>query len=163
MRSFLEAVRPLQPFLGMFIITTIWVLFSKNRICELEPRLLFLLFGTVFSNVCVRIEETKSVCFNWLFKNTKLNSFSFQCRLIVAQMSDTRTDGWNDLLWYILGATILSVTPWHIVKLPGISVAAERFLVMVLTAIATIVHFHYGQGVVIQQILSIISSFLILP
>lgn len=54
MRPFIEAVRPLQPFGGMFIITTIWVLYSPNRICETEPRLLFLLFGTVFSNICVR-------------------------------------------------------------------------------------------------------------
>lgn len=51
----MEAIRPLQPFVGMFIITTIWVLFSKNNICDLEPRLLFLLFGTVFSNICVRL------------------------------------------------------------------------------------------------------------
>lgn len=53
MRPFLEAVRPLMPFVGFFIITSIWVLFSNNKISNLEPRCLFVIFGTVFSNFCV--------------------------------------------------------------------------------------------------------------
>lgn len=71
-----------------------------------------------------------------------------QCRLIVAQMSDTRTDGWNDLLWLILGATILSVTPWRLLHLPILPAVTERYVVIALTVLATVVHFHYGQGVV---------------
>lgn len=53
MRPFIEAIRPLIPFVSMFVITSVWVLFSQNNICYLEPRMLFLLFGTVFSNISV--------------------------------------------------------------------------------------------------------------
>lgn len=53
MRPILEAVRPLMPFTTLFIITTMWVLLSRNDICFMEPRLMFLLFGTIFSNICV--------------------------------------------------------------------------------------------------------------
>lgn len=53
MRPFIEAIRPLIPFVSMFVITSVWVLFSQNNICLLEPRMLFLLFGTVFSNISV--------------------------------------------------------------------------------------------------------------
>lgn len=53
MRPFTEAIRPLIPFVSMFVITTIWVVFSQNDICANETRILFLLFGTVFSNICV--------------------------------------------------------------------------------------------------------------
>lgn len=53
MRPFVEAIRPLSPFASLFIISTVWVLFSQNDICSLEPRMMFLLFGTVFSNISV--------------------------------------------------------------------------------------------------------------
>lgn len=53
MRPILEAIRPLMPFTALFIITSLWVLLSQNNIVSLEPRLLFILFGTVFSNICV--------------------------------------------------------------------------------------------------------------
>lgn len=53
MRPILEALRPLMPFTALFVITTIWVLRSRNDICFMEPRLMFLLFGTIFSNICV--------------------------------------------------------------------------------------------------------------
>lgn len=59
MRSVSEALRPLQAFFGMFVITTIWVLFSPNNICGTEPRMLFVLFGTVFSNICVSITKKR--------------------------------------------------------------------------------------------------------
>lgn len=53
MRPFIEAIRPLIPFVSMFIITSVWVLFSRNNIVALETRMMFLLFGTVFSNISV--------------------------------------------------------------------------------------------------------------
>lgn len=53
MRPFIEAIRPLIPFVSLFIITTIWVLFSKNSIANKEPRLYLLLLGTIFSNISV--------------------------------------------------------------------------------------------------------------
>lgn len=53
MRPFIEAIRPLIPLVSLFIITTIWVLFSKNTIAIKEPRLFLLLLGTIFSNISV--------------------------------------------------------------------------------------------------------------
>lgn len=53
MRSFYESIRPLIPFVSMFIITTVWVIFSRNDILAKESRLMFLLFGTIFSNISV--------------------------------------------------------------------------------------------------------------
>lgn len=58
MRPFIEAVRPLFPFLTLFIVTTAWVLLSQNDIITKEPRMLFLLFGTIFSNISVTIWDT---------------------------------------------------------------------------------------------------------
>ena len=53
MRPFMEAARPMFAFLWLFVITTIWVLFSRNQILDLEPRIMFILFGTLFSNIAV--------------------------------------------------------------------------------------------------------------
>lgn len=53
MRPFIEAIRPLIPFVSLFIITTVWILFSRNDVLSIEPRMMFLLFGTVFSNISV--------------------------------------------------------------------------------------------------------------
>lgn len=53
MRPFIEAIRPLVPFVLMFIITSFWVVFSRNDICANETRVLYLLIGTIFSNICV--------------------------------------------------------------------------------------------------------------
>ncbi|KAG4073529.1 hypothetical protein HA402_000753 [Bradysia odoriphaga] len=122
MRPILEALRPLMPFTALFVITTIWVMLSRNDICFMEPRLLFLLFGTIFSNIC--------------------------CRLIVAQMSDTRTEGWNAFFWPLLVAVSISIFPYRYFAMGDISPATERWLVYVLTSMLTIAHFHYGQGVV---------------
>ncbi|XP_055298290.1 ethanolaminephosphotransferase 1 isoform X2 [Sitodiplosis mosellana] len=123
MRPFIEAVRPLFPFVLLFIITTIWVIFSRNNILSREPRILFLLFGTIFSNI--------------------------SCRLIVAQMSDTRADGFNHLICLVIIVFGLSVAPLdkfdaNITIDPDI----EKTLVYCLAAIATLMHFHFGYGVV---------------
>lgn len=57
MRPFMEAARPMFAFLWLFVITTIWVLFSRNQILDLEPRIMFILFGTLFSNIAVSMED----------------------------------------------------------------------------------------------------------
>lgn len=54
MRPILEALRPLYPFGLLFVITTLWVWYSRNQILDLEPRIMFVLFGTIFSNISVR-------------------------------------------------------------------------------------------------------------
>ncbi|XP_055693042.1 ethanolaminephosphotransferase 1 [Lutzomyia longipalpis] len=66
MRPPLEALRPLLPFATFFVIFMVWVHKSPTNIMEREPRGLFLLSGTIFSNI--------------------------SCRLIVAQMSSTRCE-----------------------------------------------------------------------
>ncbi|TMW53736.1 hypothetical protein DOY81_001204 [Sarcophaga bullata] len=123
MRPFMEAARPMFAFLWLFVITTIWVLFSRNQILDLEPRIMFILFGTLFSNIA--------------------------CRLIVAQMSDTRCDGFNILMWPLVATVAASCFPWYNEVL-GFEIAAdtERWIMQGLTIFVTIAHLHYGQGVV---------------
>uniref|UniRef100_A0A1B0G3X7 Uncharacterized protein n=1 Tax=Glossina morsitans morsitans TaxID=37546 RepID=A0A1B0G3X7_GLOMM len=123
MRPILEAVRPLFAFLWLFVITLIWSLYSRNGIINLEPRILFLLFGTLFSNIA--------------------------SRLIVAQMSDTRCDAFNILMWPLVATVAISCFPWY-KQLWGVDIAAdtERWIVQALTIFVTIAHIHYGQGVV---------------
>lgn len=53
MRSFTEAVRPLVPLFVFFTICTVWVTKSPNNILEKEPRVIYFLTGTIFSNICV--------------------------------------------------------------------------------------------------------------
>lgn len=55
MRSFLEAIRPLMAVFIFFVITLIWVLYSPSNIIEKDPRALFFLLGTIFSNISVSI------------------------------------------------------------------------------------------------------------
>lgn len=53
MRPFCDAIRPLIPLFGLYIISSVWVFLSQNDIVRLEPRVLFMCFGTVFSNFTV--------------------------------------------------------------------------------------------------------------
>lgn len=122
MRPLAEALRPLYPVGALFVLTTLWVCFSHNAISDLEPRLLFITFGTIFSNIC--------------------------CRLIVAQMSDTRTDGWNFLLWPVLVVTFIFTFPLQLFNLSKLSKDFEIWTVYSLAILSTIVHLHYGIGVV---------------
>ncbi|XP_031632846.1 ethanolaminephosphotransferase 1 isoform X2 [Contarinia nasturtii] len=123
MRPFIEAVRPLFPFLTLFAITTIWVLGSQNDILSKEPRMLFLLFGTVFSNI--------------------------SCRLIVAQMSDTRADGWNHLMCLLIIVGGVSITPlFNLFNFSNLHPNIESILVYFLAIFATITQIHFGYGVV---------------
>ncbi|XP_013114241.1 ethanolaminephosphotransferase 1 [Stomoxys calcitrans] len=123
MRPFLEAARPMFAFLWLFFITTIWVLFSRNNVINLEPRIMFILFGTLFSNIA--------------------------CRLIVSQMSDTRCDGFNILMWPLVATVGVSCFPWYKQVMGSeIDATVERLLVQGLTIFVTVAHLHYGQGVV---------------
>lgn len=53
MRKFDEAMRPFVPFLCYFAIFMAWVHWSPSNIMEKEPRIVFLLSGTIFSNISV--------------------------------------------------------------------------------------------------------------
>lgn len=66
MRSFVECIRPLIPLILFGVISITWAHKSPNRIIETDPRAVYLLTGTIFSNI--------------------------SCRLIVAQMSSTTSE-----------------------------------------------------------------------
>lgn len=74
----------------------------------------------------------------------------WQCRLIVAQMSDTRSDAWNHLIWMVLIVTSFSVTPFNKIGLPTLSSDAEQVLLYFLISVTTLTHVHYGYSVVNQ-------------
>lgn len=54
MRPMMEMLRPFFAFLWLFVITLIWSLYSRNNVINLEPRVLWILYGTIFSNIAVR-------------------------------------------------------------------------------------------------------------
>lgn len=76
MRPFMEAVRPMFPFLWLFFFTTIWAFYSRNNVLSLEPRIMFILFGTLFSNIAVSNQKIKAGK-RYLFK--KYFAVSFNC------------------------------------------------------------------------------------
>lgn len=69
-----EAIRPLVPVGALLILSVAWVLLSPTDIISTHPRALYLMTGTVFSNIT--------------------------CRLVVSQMSRTRCFAWNSLLTF---------------------------------------------------------------
>ncbi|CAH2097799.1 unnamed protein product [Euphydryas editha] len=71
MYSTLESMRPIWSMLAMTVTTTVWALCSPNNIIEKDPRVFFLAFGTVFSNIASRLivaEMSKQRCdtISWL-------------------------------------------------------------------------------------------------
>ncbi|XP_014613759.1 ethanolaminephosphotransferase 1-like [Polistes fuscatus] len=80
MRTFPEAIRPLVPLVLLFMISTLWILFSQQDILEKDPRIIYFAIGTIFSNIC--------------------------CRLIVSQMSNTRCE---ILPWILLPVTVAAI------------------------------------------------------
>lgn len=52
MRSFTEAVRPLVPVVIFLILTSIWAC-KTSFLLDRDPRALYFLTGTIFSNICV--------------------------------------------------------------------------------------------------------------
>lgn len=113
MRSFSEAVRPLVPVLLFFTVTSAWVLRSPNLL-RTDPRAVYFLTGTIFSNIC--------------------------CRLIVAQMSNTRCELYNFL-----------IIPTALVVLTSLTVQSldvDLKLTYGLCVFATLAHVHYGTCVV---------------
>lgn len=53
MRPFTEAVRPLVPLVLCYFVTYLWILVSPSNVVERDPRALFFLMGTIFSNISV--------------------------------------------------------------------------------------------------------------
>jgi ethanolaminephosphotransferase len=117
MRSFSEAMRPLVPVTAFFLITLSWISLSPSNILERDPRAVFVVISTIFSNIC--------------------------CRLIVAQMSNTRCDIFNWLLVPTSIFILLSI----LIK----NAAFELFLTYTLCIFTTCAHIHYGTCVVRQM------------
>ncbi|XP_005192134.1 ethanolaminephosphotransferase 1 [Musca domestica] len=115
MRSFKEAIRPLWPLLAFMVLLLVWPFISPNDIMERDPRVLFMLSGTIFSNI--------------------------SCRLIVAQMSNTRCESFH---W---------MTPIYVICIAlGLWLPfLERFMLYFLFIITTLSHWHYGAAVVNQM------------
>lgn len=53
MRTPVEAARPFFPFLSYLALFMYWVYKSPNDIMDIDTRAVFLLTGTIFSNVSV--------------------------------------------------------------------------------------------------------------
>ena len=83
------------------VLCFIWVFRSPNNILELDPRCLFLLTGTVFANIC--------------------------CKLIIAQMSNTRSELFSVIL-IPLALTVVSV-----LIIPGMTAGRELAVLYALT------------------------------
>lgn len=83
MRNFTEFIRPLVPLTIFLFISTLWVHYSPTDIVYNHPRAVYLLVGTIFSNI--------------------------SCRLIVSQMSDTKCETINWISPYLAIACIISI------------------------------------------------------
>ncbi|KAL3979995.1 clathrin light chain A [Sarotherodon galilaeus] len=82
--SLYEGLLPfLSPFL-LFVLSTIWVIYSPSNILELQPRIFYLMVGTAFANVT--------------------------CKLIVCQMSNTRCQPLSILLLPMTAVVVLAIT-----------------------------------------------------
>jgi len=116
-RTLWEANRPLVSPLLFFTLTTIWVLASPTDILNRDPRCFTFLVGTVFSNIC--------------------------CQLIIAQMSSTRCELLNWLIFPSAAVIAIAISlPTHLqVELP---------LLYALTVFVTLAHIRYGVCVVRQ-------------
>lgn len=56
MRPMWEMLRPFFAFVWLFLITVVWSFFSRNDVINKEPRILWILYGTIFSNIAVSTE-----------------------------------------------------------------------------------------------------------
>ncbi|XP_073439849.1 ethanolaminephosphotransferase 1-like isoform X1 [Dendrobates tinctorius] len=105
-----EALLPLYSPSLLFILITIWIVFSPCKILDKQPRLFLWLVGVLFSNVT--------------------------CRVIICQMSNTRSEVFCWLLWPLSLLVGLAVS--------GCLGSLEELTFFAFTAFATAAHIHYG-------------------
>ncbi|ESP05564.1 hypothetical protein LOTGIDRAFT_152421 [Lottia gigantea] len=114
MRSFSEAVRPLVSTVLLFSLFLLWIRYSQYDILEKHPRLFYWTTGAAFSNIA--------------------------CRLIIAQMSNTRCELLNNrviILTMIVGLVFIVPQPQY-----------ELYLLWSYCLYSSITHFIYGVFVV---------------
>lgn len=118
-KSFYEGIRPLFSTIYLFAIQLIWIKYSHNEILHTEPRMVFWLTGTLFSNIA--------------------------CRLIVAQMTNTRCQIFN---WTLIPLTItvfLFTYPLEQTSLgPYLTKTNEAYALYFMVVLVTLAHIHYG-------------------
>uniref|UniRef100_A0A0K2UDT7 Ethanolaminephosphotransferase 1like [Megachile rotundata] n=1 Tax=Lepeophtheirus salmonis TaxID=72036 RepID=A0A0K2UDT7_LEPSM len=113
-RPFKEAIRPLVSFFTAFIVCVSWITFFPTALNE-DPRCFYYMTGVLYSNIA--------------------------CRLIVAQMSNTRVELINALIIPTFVSLILvSLLPQK----------GHIPLLYLLTILLTVAHIHYGVCVVRQ-------------
>ncbi|CRK99640.1 CLUMA_CG012951, isoform A [Clunio marinus] len=106
MRSFVECNRPLIPLLLFLAVSILWAQKSPNRIIETDPRAVFLLTGTIFSNISCRLivsqmSNTTSETFHWM---TPILAICFVVSLVIPSIE-------RFLLYALLVFT--SLAHWH--------------------------------------------------
>ncbi|XP_041103587.1 ethanolaminephosphotransferase 1-like [Polyodon spathula] len=105
-----EALLPLASPALLFTLLTAWVKLSAEDILTKQPRLFLWMVGVTFSNVT--------------------------CRLIICQMTNTRSEVFHWLL-LPLAAIVSAVST-------GVLVQSELLLLVGYTVLVTIAHVHYG-------------------
>jgi hypothetical protein len=56
MRPPLEALRPCYSVFTFIGLCSFWVLNSPNNVIEVDPRAVYFMTGTIFSNICVKLK-----------------------------------------------------------------------------------------------------------
>ncbi|XP_067409981.1 ethanolaminephosphotransferase 1-like [Emydura macquarii macquarii] len=108
--SLYEGLLPLVSPVLLFALLTIWVVLSPCDILAKQTRLFLWMVGVVFSNVI--------------------------CRVIICQMSDTRSEAFHWLLFPLALVVYAAVT-----ELLGRN---EELVLAIFTVLATAAHVHYG-------------------
>ncbi|XP_061109673.1 ethanolaminephosphotransferase 1-like isoform X2 [Conger conger] len=114
--SLYEGLLPLLSPSLLFILLTIWVMTSPSDIVTHNPRIFCWMTGVAFSNVT--------------------------CRLIICQMTDTRTEAFHWLLLPLAGISGGVAT--------GVLVQSEFLCLVAYSSLVTGAHVHYGVCVVKQ-------------
>ncbi|XP_051826190.1 ethanolaminephosphotransferase 1-like [Antechinus flavipes] len=108
--SLYEALLPLVSPTLLFFLLTVWVALSPCDILIKQPRLFLFMVGVAFSSVA--------------------------CRVIVCQMSNTRSESFHYLLFPLALVVFAAVT--------GLLGRLEESVFKAFTALATVAHVHYG-------------------
>ncbi|XP_053873546.1 ethanolaminephosphotransferase 1-like [Malaclemys terrapin pileata] len=108
--SLYEGLLPLVSPVLLFALLTIWVILSPCDILAKQTRLFLWMVGVVFSNVT--------------------------CRVIICQMSDTRSEAFHWLLFPLALVIYAAVT--------GLLGKNEEMALTIFTMLATAAHVHYG-------------------
>lgn len=106
MRSAKECIRPLVPLFLFLVVSVLWAHYSPNKIVETDPRAVYLLTGTIFSNISCRLivaqmSNSISETIHWM---TPILAFCFGISLVIPRIERL-------LLYGLLIFT--SVAHWH--------------------------------------------------